>query len=115
MTTKAISKLSIRKGDMVEIIAGREKGKSGKVLRVDSKLGRLIVEKQNMAKRHVRPNQDNPQGGVVEKEAWLNYSNVLLFCPKCNRGVRHGIALAKGGEGKKSRVCKKCGGKLDPA
>ncbi|MCC7442013.1 MAG: 50S ribosomal protein L24 [Bdellovibrionales bacterium] len=107
--------MSIRKGDMVQVIAGSEKGKSGKVLRVDAKLGRVMVEKMNLVKRHVRPNQENPQGGVVEKEAWLNYSNVLLFCPKCNRGVRHGMGATKGKDSKKSRVCKKCSEKLDPA
>lgn len=121
-------KLSIRKNDQVEVIAGREKGKSGKVLRVDSKNGRVFVEKVNMVKRHTRPTQQNPQGGVIEKEMALHYSNVQLFCAKCNRGVRHGHkfieeagkkAAKKGTEAKakkvKIRVCKRCGESLEAA
>lgn len=106
-TTKANP--TIRKGDMVQIIAGREKGKTGKVLRVVRDSNRIVVEKLNVVKRHSRPTQKNPQGGIVEKEAPLSYSNVLLLCPKCNRGVR----VARKVEGdKKIRVCKKCGGTL---
>lgn len=96
----------IRKGDMVQISAGKEKGKTGKVLRVLRDQNRIVVEKLNMIKRHTRPSQKNPQGGIVEKEGSLNYSNVLLLCPKCNRGVRAGRKLD--GD-KKVRICKKCG------
>jgi len=113
-------KLSIRKTDMVEVIAGREKGKSGKVLRVDTKTGRITVERVNMVKRHTKPSQKAPQGGVIEKELPLHYSNVLLMCPKCNRGVRHGIKFVKQAAKGKSpakearvRVCKKCEQTLD--
>src|SRR6478735_6242960 len=104
-------KLSLRKNDLVEITSGREKGKSGKILKVDSKTFRVTVDKVNMVKRHTRPTQQNA-GGIVEKELPLHYSNVLLMCPKCNRGVRHGIKLA--GE-KKTRVCKRCESSLDVA
>src|SRR4051812_47298255 len=98
---------SIRKGDMVQIIAGREKGKTGKVLRVVRDSNRIVVEKLNLVKRHSRPTQGAPQGGIFEKEAPLSFSNVLLLCPKCNRGVR----VSRKVEGnKKVRVCKKCGG-----
>ena len=96
----------IRKGDMVQIIAGREKGKTGKVLSVLRGSQRVTVEKLNLVKRHTRPTQKSPQGGIVEKEGSLSYSNVLLFCPKCNKGVRTG---RKGTGEKKLRVCKKCG------
>lgn len=96
----------IKKGDMVQIIAGREKGKTGKVLRVLPDVSRIVVEKLNIVKRHSRPTQKNPQGGIVEKEAALHYSNVLLLCPKCNRGVRVGRKVT--GD-KKLRVCKQCG------
>lgn len=118
-------KLSIRKNDMVQVIAGREKGKTGKVLLVNGKSGRVTIEKVNMLKRHVRPSQQNPQGGVLEKEAPIHYSNVLLFCPKCAKGVRHGHKMAEGGQGtkkkkgatasksKRIRVCKKCGESLE--
>ncbi len=118
-------KFSIRKNDQVEVIAGREKGKTGKVLKVDSKTGRITIEKVNMVKRHVKPSQKNPQGGIVEKELPLNYSNVLLFCPKCNRGVRHGKKILEAGAGKgkkqeatkakKVRVCKRCETVIDAA
>lgn len=119
-------KFSIRKNDQVQVITGREKGKVGKVLNVDSKSGRITIEKVNMVKRHVKPSQKNPQGGILEKELPLNYSNVLLVCPKCNRGVRHGkkmveAAAAKGKKAaagkvqKKSRVCKRCDTVIDAA
>src|SRR5690606_1783516 len=109
-------KLTIRKDDQVQVISGREKGKTGKVLKVDAKNGRLLIEGVNVVKRHVKPSQLNPQGGIQEKESPLNYSNALLVCPKCERGVRHGIKVEaqgkKGAETKKVRVCKKCGGAL---
>ncbi len=102
-------KFLIRKGDMVQIIAGREKGKTGKVLRVVRDKNRIVIEKLNMVKRHTKPTQTKPQGGIVEKEAALHYSNALLLCPKCNRGVR--IAAKIKGENK-IRSCKKCGTEL---
>jgi len=108
-------KFSLRKNDMIEVIAGREKGKTGKILKVDSKNGRVTVEKVNLVKRHTRATMNNA-GGIVEKELPLHYSNVLLFCPKCNRGVRHGNKVTEGKEGQsKKRVCKRCGEGLDPA
>ena len=107
--TKEVGKLSLRKNDMVQVIAGREKGKTGRVLKVLEKNGRVLVEKTNMVKRHMKPSQQNPQGGLVEKESAIHYSNVLLMCPKCNRGVRHGHKLEAGKKGeKKVRVCKRC-------
>lgn len=96
----------IRKGDMVQIIAGREKGKTGRVMKVLPDSGRITIEKLNLVKRHSKPNQKSPQGGILDKEAPMSYSNVLLLCPKCNRGVRFGVKVA--GE-KKTRLCKKCG------
>lgn len=107
MQTVERTQVSIRKNDTVQVIAGREKGKSGKVLRVDSKNMRVVIEKLNLTKRHVKPSQKHPQGGIIEKEVGLHYSNVQLMCPKCNRGVRFKIQAADKG-GKKSRVCKRC-------
>jgi len=107
------SKLSLRKNDQVQIISGREKGKVGKILKVDSKKARVTIEKINLVKRHTRPTQTNA-GGIMEKELPIHYSNVLLMCPKCNRGVRHGHKV-EGKSGKKARVCKRCGGSLDLA
>ncbi len=99
----------VKKGDMVQIIAGKEKGKTGKVMRVLRCKSRIIIENLNLVKRHTKPNQKNPQGGIIQKEASLNYSNVLLLCPKCSRGVRVGVKV----EGdKKIRVCKKCSGTI---
>jgi large subunit ribosomal protein L24 len=126
MMTAEKSKLSIRKSDQVQVIAGREKGKIGKVLHVDRVKSKITVEKINLVKRHMRPNQKNPHGGIVEKETPLHYSNVLLMCGKCNRGVRHGFKVvekkaSKSAKGEKSsvqakvRVCKRCGGTLETA
>jgi large subunit ribosomal protein L24 len=123
MTNVETLKLSIRKDDQVAVISGREKGKTGKVLSVDAKAGRITVEKLNLVKRHVKPNQKNPQGGVLEKESSIHYSNVQLLCPKCNRGVRHGhkFVAKAAGKGKKAegqvkiRVCKRCDTVLDVA
>ena len=97
---------SIRKGDTVQIITGREKGKTGKILMVQRANNRVVIEKLNLVKRHTKPTQKSPQGGIVEKEGSISYSNVLLLCPKCNRGVRTGVKFQ--GD-KKLRICKKCG------
>lgn len=125
-----IHKLSLRRNDQVQVVAGREKSKIGKVLHVSTKTGRITVEKVNLVKRHVKPSQKHPQGGIIEKELPLHYSNVLLFCAKCDRGVRHGhkfvekTAAKKGAkksaaegavEQVKVRVCKRCGEILDQA
>ncbi|MGE4234525.1 MAG: 50S ribosomal protein L24 [Bacteriovoracia bacterium] len=110
MEKQTQSSKKVRKGDMVQIIAGREKGKTGKVLRLLSGSDRLFVEKLNMVKRHTKPTQKNPQGGIVEKEASLHVSNVLLLCPKCNKGVRVAVKVKSD---KKTRECKKCGESLN--
>lgn len=99
----------IRKGDTVQIIAGRERGKTGKVTSVLRESGRIVIERLNMVKRATKPSQKNPQGGMVEKEAPLSYSNVLLFCSKCNKGVRVKTKVSKTD---KVRVCKKCDGQI---
>src|SRR4051794_2436413 len=104
-TTTERKRLSLRKNDQVQVIAGREKGKTGKLLLVDSKSGRVTIEKINLVKRHVKPTQQNPQGGIVEKELPLHYSNVLLFCNKCSRGTRHGVKWIEH-SGKKSKAKK---------
>ncbi|MEW5914285.1 MAG: 50S ribosomal protein L24 [Thermodesulfobacteriota bacterium] len=99
------TKLNIRKDDRVLVTTGKEKGKVGKVLKVDPAKGRAIVEKVNLVKRHSRPTKGN-QGGVVEKEGALSLSNLMLLCPKCNEPVR--VARRPLGEGKSARFCKKC-------
>jgi large subunit ribosomal protein L24 len=125
METTVYKKLSLRKNDQVQVISGREKGKTGKILKVDAKNGRVLIEKINLVKKHTKPSQQSPQGGIVEKELPLHYSKVLLLCPKCNCGRRHGISLVsktakKGAKGTsekaaqvKVRICKKCGETLE--
>jgi large subunit ribosomal protein L24 len=104
-------KLKLKKDDIVEIIAGREKGKKGKILALFPNDGRLTVEKLNMLKRHTKPSAQNKQGGIVEKEGALAISNVLLVCDKCGKGVR--IKRKKLEDGKRVRVCVKCGEVMD--
>jgi large subunit ribosomal protein L24 len=122
MMTTERNKLSLRKDDLVEVIAGRDKGKTGRILSIHPAAGRVTVEKVNLVKRHVKPSQKYPQGGILEKEIPIHYSNVLLVCPKCNTGRRHGMKVAeqKGKKGStakqtKVRVCKKCDQTIESA
>jgi len=110
---KTIEPVSIRlkKNDLVEVLAGREKGKTGKVLRVIRDKNQVLVEKVNMIKRHTRPSPTTGQGGIVEKEAPMHVSKVMLICPKCATPTR--FRLTETGEGKKVRVCRKCGELID--
>lgn len=101
--------LLLKKGDLVEVIAGKEKGKQGKILKVYPKDSKVLVEGLNKVKRHTKPSQANPQGGIVEKEAKLHYSNVLAVDPKTNKGGRLGV---KESEGKKVRFFRKSGSEL---
>ncbi len=102
-------KLKIKKGDLVEVIAGKDKGKQGKVIGVMIDKSRVLVEGVNRVKRHTKPSQKNPQGGILEKEAPIHYSNVLLVDPKTNKGGR--IKIVVKGD-KKTRVFKKSGSEL---
>lgn len=103
--------LHIRKNDIVKIISGKEKGKIGRVLKVHREKGRITVEKVNMVKRHAKASEKNPHGGIIEKEASLAYSNVLVMCDKCNKPTR--IAMQQDPGGKRVRVCKRCGDVLE--
>ena len=100
----------IKKKDLVQVMVGREKGKTGKVLRVIQKKGRVVVEKLNIVKRHSKPTGKDA-GGIVEKESSIAASNVMLYCEKCSRGVKTAVKAVDGG--KKVRVCKKCQTQLD--
>lgn len=100
----------IRRDDEVIIIAGRDKGARGKVIRVMPTDGTALVSKVNMIKRHMRATQ-NSKGGIVEKEAPIAISNVQFFCPSCKTGVRLGAKQLE--DGRKVRTCKKCGEVLD--
>jgi large subunit ribosomal protein L24 len=102
----AAKMLHVKKNDMVMVIAGKEKGKSGKVIGIFPGKGRVVVESLNTIKRHTRPNRANAQGGIIEKEAPLNASNVLLLCGSCNQATRTGKRILD--DGSKVRFCKKC-------
>ena len=102
----ATVKLHVKKSDMVQVLAGKDKGKTGKVTRVFPEKGRVIVEGVNQVKRHQRPTRVNPEGGIVEKEAAVQASNVMLVCPACNKPARTGFRLLD--DGSKVRFCKKC-------
>jgi large subunit ribosomal protein L24 len=101
----------IRKNDSVMVIAGRERGKTGKVLRLIPDANRAIVERVNMVKRHVRPRGPQQTGGILEKEASLHISNLMIMCDKCNAPVRIGWKVLA--DGQKVRVCRRCGETLD--
>ena len=105
------AKLHVKKGDMVMVLAGKDKGKSGKVLLVNPEKGTVVVEKVNFIKRHSRPTTKAPQGGIIEKEGNIKASVVNIICSKCNVPVRIKKKLLE--DGKKVRACVKCGEILD--
>ena len=100
----------IKKNDKVTVLAGKEQGKIGTVLKVDSEKGRVIVEKINMVKRHAKPGTAGSQGGIIEKEAPIHISNLMLICNKCAESTRVGKRILE--DGSKVRICKKCGEQL---
>jgi large subunit ribosomal protein L24 len=104
---RGAAKYPIKKNDMVMVIAGRERGKTGKVLKVIPASGRVIIERLNTVKRHSKPRGAASPGGIVEKEAPINISNVMVFCERCNAPVRVGVKAAA--DGARSRVCRRCG------
>jgi large subunit ribosomal protein L24 len=100
-------KFKVRKNDTVMIIVGRDRGKTGKVLRVLPVQGRVIVERLNIIKRHTKPRGAASPGGIVEREAPLDISNVMVLCDRCNAPVRIGLKFAA--DGSRSRMCRRCG------
>ena len=104
-------KNSLKKDDIVEVIAGREKGKKGKVLAFFPETGKLTVEKLNMLKRHMKGDGKSRQSGIVDKEGAIHLSNVLIVCDKCGKGVR--VKRKKLEDGKRVRICRKCGEVID--
>jgi large subunit ribosomal protein L24 len=109
--TKATKSYKIRKDDHVMVIAGKEKGKSAKVKNVNPKRGTVTLEKINMVKRHTKPDASMSQGGIIEKEAPLNISNVMYMCTKCAGPVKLGSKKLE--DGTKVRLCRKCGEVID--
>ena len=104
-----IKKVHVKKDDVVIVISGDDKGKKGKVLRVSNKEGKVLVEGVNMVKKHVKPRKQGDEGGIMTVEGALYADKVQLFCSKCNKGVR---VKMKDVDGKKIRVCAKCGAEL---
>lgn len=102
----------IKLNDQVEIIAGKDKGRVSKVIKVLRNENKLLVEKVNVIKRHTKPNNTNQQGGIIEKEAPIHVSNVMLVCPQCSKNVRVGKKFLE--DGQKVRFCKKCGETIEP-
>ncbi len=107
----AVKKFHVKKGDLVQVMAGKEKGKQGKVLNVFYGKDRLTVENLNVVKRHTRPSRQNQEGGIVEKESPMSASNVMLVCSACNQPSRTGIRVLE--DGTKARFCKKCNEVVD--
>ena len=113
-----MTKLHVRKGDKVLVIAGKDKGKEGVVLKALPQKERVVVEGCGVVKKALRPTQQNPQGGIIHKEAAIDASNVMLYCPKCGKGARfgHKVTITEK-DGKKirnvARVCKRCGNALE--
>ena len=96
----------LKKNDTVMVMVGKDRGKTGKILKILKERDRALVEKLNLVKRHQKPSAKFRQGGIIEKEASIHLSNLLFYCPKCLKPVRLGVKA--GAEGKKVRVCKKC-------
>ncbi|MEK6683634.1 MAG: 50S ribosomal protein L24 [Nitrospirota bacterium] len=106
-----VPKFRVRKGDIVKITTGKDKGKTGKVLEVDRSKQRVFVEKLNIIKRHMKPSQTHRQGGIIEREASVHVSNVMIVCKSCGKSSRAGIRRMEDGE--KLRYCKKCNEIID--
>lgn len=103
-------KLHVKKGDTVLVLSGKDKGKQGKIIEALPKKAKVVVEGVNQVKRHTKPSQANPQGGIITKEAPLTVSKVMLVCPACKKATRIKKAEAAGAT---VRVCKKCGEQID--
>lgn len=110
------ARIDFKKDDTVKVISGRDKGKTGRILRVDHETGRVLVEHVSMVKRHTRPNPTQQiKGGIAERESPIDASNVMIVCPGCNKAVRigHNVDHLPGGKARRTRICRKCGNALD--
>jgi large subunit ribosomal protein L24 len=107
-----MNKVHIKKNDQVHVMSGRDRGKTGKVLKVFPEKQRAIVEGLNFVQKHTRPNpQKNIKGGILPKEASIHLSNLMVVCKRCNKHARVGFSILQ--DGRKARVCKKCNELLD--
>ena len=105
-----MNKMSIKKGDTVVVLSGKDKGKKGEVIAVLPKDGKVVVEKINMVSRHTKPHRQGDTGGIIQKEAPLYACKVQRVCPKCDKATRPAHKILA--DGKKVRVCKKCGAEI---
>ena len=105
-----MNKMSIRKDDTVVVLSGKDKGKQGKVLKTEPKSGKVVVEKVNLVSRHTKPRRQGEEGGILQKEAPIYASKVQRVCPKCGKPTR--AAHKVQADGKKVRICKKCGAEI---
>jgi len=105
-----MNKMSIKKDDTVVVITGKDKGQRGKVLAVNPKERKVVVEKINMVSRHTRPRKQGDEGGIIQKEAPLYACKVMRVCPKCDKPTRPASMIKA--DGKRVRVCKKCGAEI---
>lgn len=103
--------IQLKKDDKVKVIAGKDKGKVGKVLKINKKKSRILVENINIVKRHTKPNAQNRQGGIIESESPIHWSNVMLMCTKCIEPVR--VKKQTLDDGKTVRICRKCNEIID--
>ena len=101
--------MKIKKDDKVVVLAGKDKGKQGKVLIADPKGGKVVVEGVNVATKHRKPRKQGDEGGIIKVETPIYVSKVQLVCPKCGKATRVGVKVE---DGKKSRICKKCGAEV---
>jgi len=104
-------RMKIKKDDVVVVISGAERGKKGRVIEAIPSENRVLVEKVNIVKKHQRPTQQQRQGGIIEREAKIDVSNVQIYCSKCARPARVGHKLLE--NGKKVRICRRCGEMFD--
>ena len=104
-----MSNLKIKKGDQVVVISGKEKGKKGKIQTVEPEKNKVIVQGVNFVSKHKKPAGQGKMGGIIKQENSIDASNVMVICSKCNKGTRVGYKIT---DGKKVRICKKCGATL---
>lgn len=102
-----MAKVHVKRTDKVVVISGKDKGKVSEILAVYPKTSKVLVKDVNIVTKHMKPSKENMQGGIVKREAPINSSKVMLYCPNCNAGRRFGKKLLE--DGTKVRVCKKCG------
>ncbi|MFH1063045.1 MAG: 50S ribosomal protein L24 [Candidatus Omnitrophota bacterium] len=98
--------MRIKRGDIVSVIAGKEKGKTGKVLRFDKAKQRMLIQGVNFVKKHAKQTKQDQPGGILQKESPVPVSNIMFYCPRCNKKAKLGAKFLN--DGSKARICKKC-------